>query len=879
MSNTIKIFSPKDEPYGKLSNNSYHPMRIPISTKLNAPTQQYPTVTNFIYSRIMQTPAFSGLLAQYKPTAEVQTEFDKLYREQQENTQRRAVETALAAKFRENEDLKLFLTATGNAPIYYVSGNPLLGTGNSNNGKNLYGRSLMSLRDRLRSAHTEKSEEEAKQQQEQTIYDTYLAKGALRELLLSGEDLPNRPVWEQVSDFNNKDPSTIVDTLGRQKLQNKNPDRQIILKMAYKDKGGNLVRIAKRPENLSLQVLKDELARVRLIRLRERKALIFDMYANYLLKKHYPDLQEDQYPAAKAQQFADLPVFQKHDLENRLCKLYDEGMLSSTLSDKIDDELALIQVPSEAEVDDAEKVEIDYSERPVVSRPGWQPDSGEPILVYPVQSGSVNVDPKYQTYTVFSPVALGMIRIDGRCFPTVSHYIMFALLEKLPTLGAPFGPDAAYQQMLLKPGETQVGGIDTFASISTITQRWQHLESLEYKNALEEAAKIGLDYKFKDFKLQALLVSTGDAELVWNNFSNPVLGVAKDDHPGANNNFVGRYMMELRAKFREDHKAILVDKLTTEDVATVIDKDPFMQWWITMRVRDMCNAIMTLKHYLWTKDGVAQEISPMFVATVLNEVYQPCSHLFGKANLVTAEAPDSFRLVVSKSPGFAEVDQEVVGILWKHVVVMVYYLVQHMKDATIQSVRTALGQIQALLSKKTPCAPGILGDESDNCILSAVLNLLVGIVAFNKQLSMTSAITENDVHVAASIILNTDVADQLKPVPEPRSGDLPGDEDGDDEFDRKDPEFIIPGDDDDTDDDGQYGSEPGSPDDDEDGYSPSPRSRVNSIVTALGDQFPELEDPVAVAKTIDMVIDTVKTHPVPSPAIKQNRINFFATLR
>jgi predicted NAD-dependent protein-ADP-ribosyltransferase YbiA (DUF1768 family) len=878
MSNTIAIFNPKDEPYGKLSNNSYHPMRIPISGKLNAATIQYPTVTNFIYSRIMRTPAFADMLSRLKPTKDVQTQFSRYYAEQTATIQRRSVEIALAAKFRENDNLKLFLTATGNAPIYYCSGNFLLGTGDANNGKNVYGQSLMALRDRLRSAHVEKSEEEAKQQQEQIIYDTYLAKGALKELLLSGEDLPNQSVWEQVSEFNNKDPSTIVNSMGRQRLQEKNPERQIVLKMAYKDARGDLVCIAKRPENLALQVLKNELARVRLVRLRQRKELIFDMYANYLLKKHYPTLGEDQFAAAKAQQFTDLPFDQRHDLENRLCKLYEEGMLSSTLSDKIDDELALLRVPSEAEVDEAESVELDYSERPVVSKPGWQPDTGEPILVYPVLSSDTSIDPKYQAYTVFSPVAIGMIRIDGRCFPTIAHYITFALLEKLPAMGTPLTSDAAYQQLLLTPGDTKVGGVDTFASISTVTKRFKQLEQLGYSSALQEAAKIGLDYKFKDFKLQALLVSTGDAELVWSDFSNPVLGVAKGDRPGSNNNFVGRYMMELRAGFKEAHKEILVDRVTTEDVSAVIDKDPFMQWWITMRVRDMCNAIIILKHHLWVKDAATQEISPAFVTTVLNEVYQPCSHLFGKADLVTAEAPESFTRIVRGSTGFDDVNQEVVGLLWKHVVVMVYYLVRHMKDATIQSIRTALGQIQGLLSKKVSCSPSALEDETDNCILSALLNLLVGIVTFNKQLSMGSTLAENDVHVAASIILNTDVVDQLKLVPDPTgSGDLPHGDDDDDDFDRKDPEFIIPGDADDTDDEGQYGSEAASSDDD--GYSPSPLSRASSIVAVLKDQFPELEDLVAVARTIDAVIDTIKTHPTPSPAIKQNRINFFASLR
>ena len=150
MAHTIEIFNPKDRPFGELSNNSRHPMRIPTSDKLNAATMQYPTVTNYIYSKIMRTPAYSAILAQYRPTKDVQTEFNKLIEQQNSDLVRRSVLTALEAKFQQNEDLRGFLLATGTAPINYVSNNPNLGTGSSNNGMNMYGKALMEVRNRLR---------------------------------------------------------------------------------------------------------------------------------------------------------------------------------------------------------------------------------------------------------------------------------------------------------------------------------------------------------------------------------------------------------------------------------------------------------------------------------------------------------------------------------------------------------------------------------------------------------------------------------------------------------------------------------------------------------------------------------------------------------
>jgi len=44
MANIIDLFNPNDNPFGRLSNNSYHP--IIINGK------KYDTVTNYIYSNI-----------------------------------------------------------------------------------------------------------------------------------------------------------------------------------------------------------------------------------------------------------------------------------------------------------------------------------------------------------------------------------------------------------------------------------------------------------------------------------------------------------------------------------------------------------------------------------------------------------------------------------------------------------------------------------------------------------------------------------------------------------------------------------------------------------------------------------------------------------
>ena len=54
MVQTIKIFNPKDRPFGWLSNNYRHLMFID--------NNRYLTVTNYIYSNMLSTPQYRTIL-------------------------------------------------------------------------------------------------------------------------------------------------------------------------------------------------------------------------------------------------------------------------------------------------------------------------------------------------------------------------------------------------------------------------------------------------------------------------------------------------------------------------------------------------------------------------------------------------------------------------------------------------------------------------------------------------------------------------------------------------------------------------------------------------------------------------------------------------
>jgi predicted NAD-dependent protein-ADP-ribosyltransferase YbiA (DUF1768 family) len=58
MKNTIELFNPNDKPFGKLSNNYYHPFIVD--------GKKYETVTNYIYSNMLTNPLYKSLVQNTK---------------------------------------------------------------------------------------------------------------------------------------------------------------------------------------------------------------------------------------------------------------------------------------------------------------------------------------------------------------------------------------------------------------------------------------------------------------------------------------------------------------------------------------------------------------------------------------------------------------------------------------------------------------------------------------------------------------------------------------------------------------------------------------------------------------------------------------------
>lgn len=849
MAKAIKIFDPKERPFGALSNNYQHIMYID--------NQEWYTVTNYIYANLLKTPMFAQQLRSIK-AKDAKTKFQILYQQELDNVIQKSLNKSLPIKF-DNPSLADLLIGTGNSPIFYVSNNPLLGTGPNNEGKNLYGYYLMQIRHLLRITLKQKKEQQTKAERDRLIYEIYLAEKGLIQSLEQGNSL---------GEFINMQPSEIIDNLGRERIMEKAPKFKDVMDLVNKGVLPNIVNLANNPKNLTLEIRKKLLRQLRLRKLRERKEIIFDMYADYLLEKFYPDLDPDKYQKAKQQQFHAMGWQQKNDLEERLYDLFTQGMLSNRLSDAIDERLTIFKIPSSEEVDEAENTTIVYK-NPEVAGPeeAYVPISGEPILVYPIDFKEMNN--KYRPYVQFSPISLtGMLNIDGRTYPTITHYLLANMFAHIPGID---GIPKAYAYLLADPTKP-IEGVQSFLSPDNANQKYEMIRDHSFHDQLRKFAKKGIEIKFNDRIMQDILMMTENRDLIWNDFSDPILGIGSRDMKGEN--FVGKYLMKLRKDIFGQRKEEDIDKVDTNQITMILKEDFFMQEWMQMRIRDMCRVIIVMKNYVWEKNQIKNMLSAEFVSSVLDKIYQPCSHLFGATNLVIAEVPDYFRVMVSKCNKFSKVSNEIIEIIWKRIVVMLYFLIKYIKNSTIQNIRSVISKIELMVSENTHCVE-ILSDEYDNCIVSALINLIRGIVIFNKKFGYVTEITEQDVITAASIILNADVSSKIKPATKLPSTPNLQPENADEPIEWQEEEFVFPQEiiDEappeeefiDFADYGDYG--------DENIYSPG----RNMLLSVLG-EIPEIKNPKELAKFIEGAIETIKAYPM-SKQIKKNRINFFATQR
>lgn len=553
-------------------------------------------------------------------------------------------------------------------------------------------------------------------------------------------------------------------------------------------------------------------------------------------------------------------------------------------------------------------------------------------------------------YQELSPLRAFMLAVGGRTYPTVMHYVMVSRLADLPLIPEDTGDIKSFEVMTgdvkaltfrnaypyickdparCKSTDPDIAFSENpldFKDIRSIETEYRALQNRAHDVLLVKNAQVAMDVKFESRRLQDLLLMTKDAYLVWDDQKDPVLGVgpSKDGKPGTGQNAVGKYLMEIRARVASQRDKDDIHLLTENDVAEILVDDEFLNGWLKMRIRDMCRAINVVRSYLFLKNDANPPLTAKLVEAILNEVYQPCSHLYGLSDLVQIAPPDYFRRIIMSCPGFqqklkgggeygedeeeadewmldddafaAELEaaldepETVVPTAGEQtltdkngddtvpsgqpqqarldpVIDLIWRRIAVMIYMIIKSLdRPSLMNARNIIAKSTLLLAAksecvqVVPDREMNCVVSALLNVIRGLHQFNEYMQYNPRITKQDVEAAASIILDRDVLDEIEPQQEF----------GDEQFDETEGFVNEQGD------DILYAQTTTKSE-----IRPATgRVRdIDAINKILKQEFEgDIEDSEEISALIMGAAETIQTFPA-AENVKQGRINFFATLR
>lgn len=820
MTGYINIFNPNDKPYGQLSNNYVYDIRIskektggfigPRERKTNMEillrkeeqniltlkqkkelreerynqyADTWKSVTNFVYANYLNEFVSQNLVKAVEPSKVIK-EFKRLYQKEINNVTKKAATTAYEAKLSTDADFKQSLLDTGNSYILYIDSNLFLGLNyreiilndlenikpttileesvkvymkdilknnmlqnpqihNKLYGENTIGKILMQLRHNLQIL----SDEKRFQKNEQLIYNTYLAQKGLANAIFSSENTQK---------FIKKTYQQIIDMTGGSDLIKSAPKSQVF-DMIKQGKLNHLISEINDP-SLMLKRLRSEFQEKQI---NEIKDIVFNLYCDYLLEKNYPNVLEVEYSKAKKQQIAKLSYLEKNRMQNELYGMYKEGYLSERLSTKIDREIGekLKQIIS------IENDDVDYPPFPEVEK--IADTSSLPLIVL------ASEDFTNRFYRLL-PKSLLIFNVDGLNFPTVSHFILYQLLthigsEKiiphesetfLESYNTPLVQALIYENpyKFFLTGNNSKSWTD-FNSLDNISEKYNLKNNLVFIKRITGYASIALEQKFKDKNLQDILLSTGDARILYSDISDNVLGTGIDKKQGIN--YTGKKLVEMRSRIYEERRVEgNIELLTENNISDLLNKNQTLRKWLQMRVQDICNLVNNMRKYEKEKYEKDIVISAKFTENCIDNIYHTCSAIYSNAKKIAFPPTEYFKDLVKGCSGFGRnINEEVIDVIWKHIAVFIYYMIIVLNKNQQINIIDMITSNQYILTQKNKCIY-ILDDKIDSCIASALINVMYYIIRFNRSQNNNDQPVLLDVKLAASIILNNEDIDR-----------------------------------------------------------------------------------------------------------------------
>ena len=306
------------------------------------------------------------------------------------STLRKAVDNAYNVLLKKPE-LQEVLLGTENFPIGYESLDPFLGVGQNRNGENLIGKILMQIRHNLKIKKFIDIENKKEMAKYKNIYDIYLAHSALLTEIRKNK--------KSLSEYLGLSPQQIINKFGAHNLVNGVPSQDTVIKLyKYAKLNPIIMREIFQPGTLVINIRKNEMRNLKYSLQQANDDIIFNSYLEYMItrnceesinneveyllniqdkirlnsdggsqqinevleksRKTRDQIMEEVIENTIASEKQKISPEELEDIKNRSIDLFNIGMLSASLSDKIDTLIKELNIPTEDEIREAEIAEI-----------------------------------------------------------------------------------------------------------------------------------------------------------------------------------------------------------------------------------------------------------------------------------------------------------------------------------------------------------------------------------------------------------------------------------------------------------------------------------------------------------------------------------------
>lgn len=266
-----------------------------------------------------------------------------------------------------------------------------------------------------------------------------------------------------------------------------------------------------------------------------------------------------------------------------------------------------------------------------------------------------NIEKNEGIFQQFAPRFRNIFTINGDTYPSVSIYLTAKLLTMVGKNGDLKRKGVFRRGMGISSARALLRQSDgSFMSQEEADSVFARVDRESTVELMTTFVTIALDKKFENMDMQDILLLTGNAYIAYTDPYDSILGTGKS---GNGKNITGQILQAIREKIVKKRSGMTLPPLSSSQITSFLTDDLFMNNWVRVKVREMCNAVFSAYQYTIGKSPNPVKLTRDFAEIVLDNVLQSCSSLTSLSKKVEAQVPKSFVDDVYACKGMAKLSK------------------------------------------------------------------------------------------------------------------------------------------------------------------------------------------------------------------------------